>query len=56
MSLTSQFEAVSSGYGKEIACILTETASEDMIRKLEKFLMRIKIKKRRIARKHSATT
>jgi hypothetical protein len=45
-------EAVSPGYGMEIACVLAGKASEDMIKKMEKSL-RSKRKKRVISWKFS---
>ena len=40
-------EATSPGYGKNIACVLAENASEDLIRKVEKSLKTVTRGKRR---------
>jgi hypothetical protein len=55
--LLVSLEAASPGYGKEIACVLAGDASEELIKKVEKSLSIIKIRKirkRRVARKASA--
>jgi hypothetical protein len=41
--LLASLEAVSPGYGKDIACVLAGKASEDMIRKVEKSLKKVSI-------------
>jgi hypothetical protein len=54
--LLVSLEAASPGYGKEIACVLAGNASEDMIKKVEKSLSRVIVRRRRgFARKASAT-
>jgi hypothetical protein len=55
--LLISLEAASPGYGKEIACVLAGDTSEDLIKKVEKSLSIIKIKKirkRRVTMKASA--
>jgi hypothetical protein len=47
--LLASLEAASPGYGKEIACVLAGKASEDMIKKVEKSLKKVSI--RRIRRR-----
>jgi hypothetical protein len=47
-NLSISLEAASQGYGMEIACVLVEKASEDIIKKVEKSL-RSKRKKRVIS-------
>lgn len=47
--LLASLEAASPGYGKEIACVLAGKASEDMIKKVEKSLRKVSI--RRIRRR-----
>jgi hypothetical protein len=58
--LLASLEAVSPGYGKDIACVLAGEASEDMIRKVEKSLRKVIIRgrsrKRGLARKTSRAT
>jgi hypothetical protein len=58
--LLSSLEAVSPGYGKDIACVLAGEASEDMIRKVEKSLKKVIIRgrsrKRGVARKTARLT
>jgi hypothetical protein len=58
--LLSSLEAVSPGYGKDIACILAGEASEDMIRKVDKSLKKVIIRgrsrKRGVARKTARLT
>jgi hypothetical protein len=41
--LLACLEAVSPGYGKDIACVLVGKASEDTIRKVEKSLRKVSI-------------
>ena len=41
--LLAYLEATSLGYGKDIACVLARKASEDVIRKVEKSLMKAAI-------------
>ena len=56
--LLACLEATSPGYGKDIACVLAGKASKDVIRKVEKSLMKVALKgkrrKRGISRKVSA--
>jgi hypothetical protein len=56
--LLASLEVASPGCGKDIACILAEKVSEDMIKKMEKSLRKISIwgrrRKKRVARKSSA--
>ena len=56
--LLASLEEVSPGYGKEIACVLAGKASDDMISKVKKSLMKVTIRgkrrKRAVARKASA--
>jgi hypothetical protein len=56
--LLASLEAASPGCGKDIACILAEKASEDMIKMVEKSLRKASIwgrkRKKRVARKFSA--
>jgi hypothetical protein len=56
--LLASLEAASPGCGKDIACILAEKASEDMIGMVEKSLRKASIwgrkRKKRVARKFSA--
>jgi hypothetical protein len=58
--LLASLEAVSPGYGKDIACVLAAKASEDMIRKVEKSLRKVSIwgrrRKKSAAKKSLATT
>jgi hypothetical protein len=58
--LLASLEAVSPGYGRDIACILADKASEDLIRKVEKSLRKVIIRgrsrKRGVARKTSRAT
>jgi hypothetical protein len=53
--LIASLEAVSPGYGKDIACVLAGKASEDMIRMVEKSLKKVSIwgrkRKKGVARK-----
>jgi hypothetical protein len=51
--LLGRLKAASPGYGKEIACVLMETTTNDIIKKVENFPRR-KIKKSGIIRKASA--
>jgi hypothetical protein len=58
--LLASLEAVSPGYGRDIACVLADKASEDLIRKVEKSLRKVIIggrsRKRGVARKTSRAT
>jgi hypothetical protein len=45
--LIASLEVVSPGYGKDIACVLAEKASEDLIRNVEKSLRKVTIKGKR---------
>jgi hypothetical protein len=51
--LLGRLKAASPGYGKEIACVLMETTTNDIIKKVENFPRR-KIKKSGVIRKASA--
>jgi hypothetical protein len=51
--LLASLEAASPGYGKEIDCVLAGKASENMIKKVEKSLKKVSI--RRIRRKRAVT-
>jgi hypothetical protein len=51
--LLGSLEAASPGYGKEIACVLMETATNDIIKKVKSFPRR-KRKKSGATRKASA--
>jgi hypothetical protein len=42
--LLVSLEAVNPGYGKDIACVLTGKASDDLIRKVEKSLWKRKVR------------
>jgi hypothetical protein len=53
--LLVSLEAASPGYGKEIACVFAGNASEDMIKKVERSLSRVIVRRRGFARKASAT-
>jgi hypothetical protein len=53
-NLLISLEAASPEYGKELACVLYGKASKELIKKMEKSLSIIKIRKRRVARKASA--
>jgi hypothetical protein len=57
--LLASLEMASPGYGKDIACILAEKASEDIIKKVEKSLRKVSLwsnrRKRGVARKASVT-
>jgi hypothetical protein len=56
--LLASLEVTSPGYGEEIACVLAGKASEDMIRMVEKFLIKVSIlgrrRKKGVAKKSSA--
>jgi hypothetical protein len=41
--LLASLEAASHGYGKDIACVLTGKASEDLIKKVEKSFRKVSI-------------
>jgi hypothetical protein len=43
--LLVSLEAASPGYSKEIACVLADKASEDMIKKVEKSLKKVSIRR-----------
>ena len=45
--LLACLEATSPGYGKDIACVLAGKASEDVIKKVEKYLMKAAMKGKR---------
>jgi hypothetical protein len=48
--LLASLEAASSGYGKEIACVLAGKASEDMIKRVKKSLRKVSIRRIRMKR------
>jgi hypothetical protein len=58
--LLASLEAISPGYGKDIACVLAGQASEEMITKVEKSLRKVIIRGRRkkkgVVRKTSRAT
>jgi hypothetical protein len=43
----ASLEAASTGYGKDIACVLAGKASEDLIKKVAKYLMKVYIRSNR---------
>jgi hypothetical protein len=53
-NLLVSLEAASPGYGKELPCVLSGKASKELIKKMEKSLSIIKIRKRRVTRKASS--
>jgi hypothetical protein len=52
--LIVNLEAVSSGYGKEIVCVLAGTTSYDITRNVDKSHKRSQIRRRSVIRKVSA--